>query len=227
MEIGVENVNIWEEGESNELLIIQEEKVKSGSFNKIIERLTSPVFKELKLMHTFSATYRSFTNPSLLFSKLKERWDVPEREEKNKLTIQLRVLNFLKHWCETQFDDLADDSQLLSDLLDFFSQQKNVKAYSSIVSSIINTLESKKINPLQQDLLKQQFVEKIELEPKIPLSPSRILFVFNEEEIAKQLTFIDFSIYTLIQVFFFFLFFFMILNYFFFIIIFLFFFFYF
>lgn len=35
---------------------------------------------------------------------------------------------------------------------------------------------------------------------QIQLSPSRLLFVFDEEEIAKQLTLIDFSIYSAIQV---------------------------
>ena len=38
------------------------------------------------------------------------------------------------------------------------------------------------------------------MEEKIPLLPSKLLFVINEEEIARQLTLVDFRIYQAIQV---------------------------
>ena len=46
----------------------------------------------------------------------------------------------------------------------------------------------------------------LSIESKIPLSPSTMLFVFDEEELAKQLTLVDFRIYQAIRVLFFFLF---------------------
>lgn len=40
------------------------------------------------------------------------------------------------------------------------------------------------------------------LEDKISLSPANLIFIFSEEDIAKQLTLIDFSIYKAIKVYF-------------------------
>ena len=39
----------------------------------------------------------------------------------------------------------------------------------------------------------------ITFEPKVPLRPANMLFVFDEEEIARQLTLVDYSIYSSIH----------------------------
>lgn len=43
----------------------------------------------------------------------------------------------------------------------------------------------------------------IQIEAKVPISPGNLLFIFPEEEIARQLTLVDFRIYKGIQVSFF------------------------
>ena len=43
-------------------------------------------------------------------------------------------------------------------------------------------------------------IVNLTIEEKIPLSPANLLFIFPEEEIARQLTLVDFNIYRAIQV---------------------------
>jgi hypothetical protein len=43
-------------------------------------------------------------------------------------------------------------------------------------------------------------VMNLQIEAKVPISPGNLLFIFPEDEIARQLTLVDFRIYKAIQV---------------------------
>jgi hypothetical protein len=101
----------------------------------------------------------------------------------------------LRQWVESSsFCDF--DKHLLETLVAFVdSKLANHKSYKTFASSILNTIQTKQADS------GLRVVTDVRNDSKgIQLTPSRLLFVFDEKEIAKQLTLIDFSIYSAIQV---------------------------
>eukprot|EP00026_Physarum_polycephalum_P009956 Phypoly_transcript_10097.p1 GENE.Phypoly_transcript_10097~~Phypoly_transcript_10097.p1 ORF type:complete len:431 (-),score=72.76 Phypoly_transcript_10097:49-1284(-) len=190
-------VDIWSEPPDEEgvnVMFHESGKIRAGTLNKLVERLTSPTHADLKFMKTFITTYRSFCDPEILLHKIMQRFEVPEAESANELPIQLRVCNVLRQWVEYQFFDF--DKQLLETLVTFIDTKLiNHKSYKAFATSILNTIQAK-----QTDSGMRVISNDLRNDSKgIQLTPSRLLFVFDEEEIAKQLTLIDFSIYSAIQ----------------------------
>jgi hypothetical protein len=86
----------------------------------------------------------------------------------------------------------------------FFDQQKdedddhqNRKTESSHVLFVF--LLGKQQKKEEEQNAKNEMIN-LTVEGTIPLPPANILFVFDEEEIARQLTLVDFSVYSSIQV---------------------------
>lgn len=60
-------------------------------------------------MKAFLATYQSFTTPLDLFTKLIERYEVPDHvSESTANKVRLRVVIVLKYWIQTQFYDINE-----------------------------------------------------------------------------------------------------------------------
>lgn len=56
----------------------EEEVIKAGSFNKLVERLTFDSKTDMQFVKTFLMTYQSFATPEKLLAKLIQRFDVPK-----------------------------------------------------------------------------------------------------------------------------------------------------
>lgn len=123
-----EDINIWEEKTNDGTLIwVAEEnekattkQVKTGSLNKLVQSLTSDKNLNQTFLKSFIATYRSFTTPWALLSKLIERYNVPPNtisDSKRAQQIQLRVAIVVKYWVDTQFYDFDED--LINSLQNF------------------------------------------------------------------------------------------------------------
>jgi hypothetical protein len=171
-------------------------------------------------MKTFITTYRSFTSPEELLNKLIQRYHVPEEHADKRLPIQLRICNVLKHWIETQYGDFSED--LIVKLQDFLYELQENASTGKHAKQTLAYLQKVKVefvitcqnystnliclyflyNLQKQDenqTAKNEIVN-LTIEAKIPLSPANLLFIFDEEELARQLTLVDFNIYENIQV---------------------------
>ena len=155
-----EDMNIWNEKNNKLKLVVKEanEKqagkscIRAASLNKLVQALTSDKNLDNTFLKTFITTYRSFTTPWQLLSKLLERYDVPSSvEEKRSFAIKLRVAVVVKYWVDNQFYDFDDDliqklfqfcetlqndgqtvAKLLHDLLISKSQERKMKQDSMI-----------------------------------------------------------------------------------------------
>ena len=145
-------------------------------------------------MKTFITTYRSFTTPEKLLSKTVQLYHVPEDiEEKKKLSIQLRCSNLLKQWVDTSFADFDEDILLkLNEFLEELSKNPNYSKFSTKIQKTIREKCAEKLNGANE-------IVNLSIEEKVPLTPANLLFIISEEEIARQITLVDFSIYRAIQ----------------------------
>eukprot|EP01132_Coremiostelium_polycephalum_P009381 gene9381-11523_t len=94
--------------------------IEAGTLNKLIIRLTSENTHDLMFMKTLLMTYTSYTNSTTLLKKLFERFQVPPGiDEKERLSIQLRVCNVIKYWVEHHYEDFGYEStKLMVDFVD-------------------------------------------------------------------------------------------------------------
>jgi len=209
------DVSIWDDPMDNSKDIIflnpdspnDKATIKAASINQLVLHLTPEKEQncDLQFMKTFLYTYHSFMKPEALLKKLIQRYNVPPPkeipEEKYRTEIQLpiriRVCNVIKFWinkCGWDFNE-----KLLSILKAFIdgplSRDGNLSSVKQLRNSI-NRLHKKKT--FHDD--ERTYVFGINPpEPKVPrniFSPSLSLKDIDELEIARQLTLIEFSIFT-------------------------------
>ncbi|KAF2074781.1 hypothetical protein CYY_003927 [Polysphondylium violaceum] len=201
-----DGVNIWEEPSENIFVDnirneeddIDEEVVKSGSLNKLVEHLTHDSKVDLQFLKTFLMTYQSFCTPEILMSKLIQRYNVPSSvSESSTRTIQIRVINVLKKWVDEYSSDF---NEKLSLQLRGFIDQLSTK-YPGPASGILKSLNKifEESNSINEN--KQIFNERTP-EPNVPknIFSNRLeIYDIDEEEIARQLTLIEFNLYKKIK----------------------------
>lgn len=182
-------------------------RVKAATLAKLVSKLTSPRGVEMAYCHDFLLTYRSFTTPTELLDKLILRYrnaNAPS-EAQNKLVIWLRVFNVIKLWIERYWEDFQTDCPLLSDRTSAFLDEvistadaNNRKVASSVKEMLERKLAMPKESPAR-DL--RSTTRDVAKDPKeLPGAVALSLFEQSStEEIAKQLTSIDWSIWKCVQ----------------------------
>jgi len=196
----VKNVNIWEESE--DCIVWNKEgspgderqEIQAASLNKLVEMLTSASKHDYEYTKTFLLTYRSFTNPEMLFTKLKERYRVPEgHDAKQKEVVQMRVLIIMKHWVDG-FND-SSEMLILRPMVEFMETE--VKADKSQVLEKVVTQLLKAINS-KKSTVKPPF--NFPEDPPAPRLKARKqhghpLLDLDEVEVARQLSLLDFAVF--------------------------------
>eukprot|EP01113_Clastostelium_recurvatum_P051273 TRINITY_DN991_c0_g1_i9.p1 TRINITY_DN991_c0_g1~~TRINITY_DN991_c0_g1_i9.p1 ORF type:complete len:1470 (+),score=411.21 TRINITY_DN991_c0_g1_i9:4947-9356(+) len=190
------DVNIWmDEGPGAELAASDSAHLRGGTINAIVKRLTSDTLYDSKFVATCIATYRTFTTPWRLWTKLLERYNMPESlPEKTKQAVQARVCVVLKYWIENQFADF--DSALVEVLTKFIRNRLPNDKLDTIANVLEKLIETKKE---EATIRTRAFI----VDPFAPLqitqdrmSPYRLFMELNESEIARQLTLIEFDLFS-------------------------------
>eukprot|EP01156_Anaeramoeba_ignava_P021511 Anaeramoba_ignava/c19193_g1_i2.p1 GENE.c19193_g1_i2~~c19193_g1_i2.p1 ORF type:complete len:535 (-),score=203.66 c19193_g1_i2:48-1652(-) len=210
-EFTYEDVSIWEEppnSENNTLFIKDETKhipiIRAGTLNKLVEELTTESTPNTPFINSFLFTYSSFISPYKLFLKLIQRFHVPKTPDllledygKKKQKIQLQTINIIKTWLELKFEDfnelmIYELTQFIDNVLANLGYKTQEKELRNLISKKQNQKEESKIEHFNEN----------PPEPKVPktiFSPKLSIFDIDEEEIARQLTIIDFEIFQKIQ----------------------------
>lgn len=101
----------------------------------------------MSLVQMFLVTYQSFASPELLFSKLLERFNVPDRiQSSDAVVIRMKVGNVLRKWIENCFDDFSPE--LVSRLNLFikeiqYDENKTIASLSKSICNAIGKAENK------------------------------------------------------------------------------------
>ncbi|KAJ6242312.1 ras guanine nucleotide exchange factor i-related [Anaeramoeba flamelloides] len=210
----LEDINIWDEPEENEnnILYRQSEdqtnkKLHAANLNQLILQITHPEINDLRIMNIFLMTYQSFTSPGKLLLKLFQRYQRPENLKvkiKNKTekeintefrTIKLRTVHLLKRWIDHHFSDFNEG--LLEEVNIFIKNNLNKSTDIKLMEIL-----KKSIKNLRKGDNKEKSNNQTPPEPKVPKNifrKSLTLFDIDEEEIARQISLIDFEIFSKIR----------------------------
>ncbi|KYR00579.1 Ras guanine nucleotide exchange factor [Tieghemostelium lacteum] len=191
---------------------LQEESkiIKAASLNKLVIILTPEKNHDMEFTKTFLLTYQSFTTPEKLLQKLVQRYHVPieklsksglaEHMIKNQVSvIQLRVVNTLKTWIKDYFSDFND--KLIQSVKSFCETLRHDNN-TPLANRISETLNNKIKGTGEDEGEKKTQFKEAPPEPKVPKniwSQTLDIFDIDEEEIARQLTLIDFEIFSSIK----------------------------
>eukprot|EP01125_Pyxidicula_operculata_P018240 TRINITY_DN6479_c0_g1_i1.p1 TRINITY_DN6479_c0_g1~~TRINITY_DN6479_c0_g1_i1.p1 ORF type:complete len:1105 (+),score=214.78 TRINITY_DN6479_c0_g1_i1:1899-5213(+) len=171
--------------------------LKAATLPKLISALTASKTPDPALISDFLLTYRSYLSEFDFMDALIARYKFATKEQDEK-SIRLRVFNVIKHWLEKYWEDFKLGGQELSDKLSQFledvlssNDEKNKKVALSVKDRLTKQLagESKKISKVDAEALR----------PLLPREPTENILDYPPEEIARQLTLIDWNMWSAIQ----------------------------
>ena len=171
-------------------------KPSQGSLYELVYHLTSDINFEREYQLTFISTYRSFTDPHTLFDMLMDRFVVPDGlfSPQRTKTLQLRVAVVVSNWVSTNFQDF---DHILLDRLHEFSQKLLALGYKTAAEGLIGCLKKMHRNASLATIASPPLHFET---PADCISPTAILLASSELEIARQLTLIDYTIFSSIEV---------------------------
>eukprot|EP01135_Chromosphaera_perkinsii_P009933 Nk52_evm26s1967 gene=Nk52_evmTU26s1967 len=183
----------------------KEGTVRGGTVESLIEKLThhstlDPIFTEILVL-----TYSSFMNSEDLLTLLIERYQktslmkaivepslASEYNTKVCLPVQLRTFNVLKVWLNESFEDFSENESLCTIFLAFVRNR---------MSSDMKSASEKLLKLFEQNRLygpKRFALKPAEQPPKSHLPPELgnfDLLDINHEELARQLTLIEYNLF--------------------------------
>ncbi|KAJ3123880.1 hypothetical protein HK098_001580 [Nowakowskiella sp. JEL0407] len=219
---GVDNVPVANEGGDkahfmgydyapSDLVFGAEGKVKGGTLEALVERLTAHDTSDLNYMSAFLLTFRSFTTSSQLFELLQKRYTLQPPEgltqeqldtwRRDKLdTIRTRVYNVLKNWIEKYWLNDDDDNNTLIRIREM--AETLIKSHRDAEGLRIVALCNQRAQAIDGGLIKPLKPNNIAQTPLpiLPKSLKRIKFLdLDPLEVARQLTIMVSKIYEKIQ----------------------------
>ncbi|KAJ3125906.1 hypothetical protein HK098_008099 [Nowakowskiella sp. JEL0407] len=218
---GVDNVPVAENSEKpsflgydydpSDLVFGAEGKVKGGTLEALVERLTAHDTSDLNYMSAFLLTFRSFCSSSQLFELLLKRYTLqppagltPEQLDiwrRDKLdTIRTRVYNVLKNWIEKYWLNDEDDNTTLIRIREM--AETLIKSHRDAEGLRIVALCNQRAQAGEGGLIKPLKPNNISQTPTpiVPRSLKRIKFLeLDPLEVARQLTIMVSRIYERIQ----------------------------
>lgn len=205
------DINIWEDPYEDQLILEPDTgQISGGSLNRLVELLTPIEEVDLVFVRAFLVTYQLFTTSTTFLAKLSQRYNAPrdpsvadDEWRKRVLPIQIRVVNVIKMWIEefhSDFDDLT-----ISSIRDFLNFQ--VREYHPTLASATLFLldkfcarDSDGIDVAGVGSGPSRVVQfSFSVDPPRPIVPKNIFSPHlrwdevDEEEIARQLTLIEFE----------------------------------
>ena len=166
-----------------------------------MERLTPPndTDKEgtANFLKSFMMTYQSFTTSEKLLTKLMQRFNVPKSKNmtdaehaSKKLAIQPKVCAVFEAWISGYFSQL--NPKFVQRLAEFIENQVSKEPNLKVTAKVLlDLIEKKKLG-------EDKTTTKEPSDPKVPdniFSQNLFILDIGEEEIARQLTLIEFDVF--------------------------------
>ncbi|XP_049850368.1 ras guanine nucleotide exchange factor A-like [Schistocerca gregaria] len=207
LDIASDDVNIWEEPMDGNLILDQNTgQIVAGTLNKLIQLLTPRLDVDFYYTDAFLTTYQLFCTSNMLFRKLVQRYNVPymagipqHRYKSFCMPFQVRVINILKKWIEEFYTDF--DHNLLNDFHEFCITciKPSYPKYAYLLLKLIEERSSKVSSRSFSTVFTYSEEPPRPILPKNIFWPNLTIDDIDEEEIARQLTLIEFEGFYKIQ----------------------------
>ncbi|GAD95390.1 cell division control protein Cdc25 [Paecilomyces variotii No. 5] len=183
--------------------------VKAGKLSGLVEYLTRHDRLDASFNHTFLLTYRSFTSSAELFEILAQRFNIKPpaaltnaelqvwTQQKQKV-IQIRIINILKRWLEQFWVEPDDDkTKGLLDKMRIFAEESVPTVQTPASQGLLAVIEQRH---RKESMTTSPRVSMHNVNTPAPLLPKKMkkvkLLDINPIEIARQLTLIEFQLYS-------------------------------
>ncbi|ORY95571.1 ras guanine nucleotide exchange factor domain-containing protein [Syncephalastrum racemosum] len=185
-------------------------QVRGGTLSALVERLTMHDQSDTNFTTTFMLTFRSFCSPIKLLKLLEDRFslsppkDLTEEEleawtEKKQIPVRLRVFNIFKLWLE-QYFSTEDDMFILDRLLDFNSVMIRSNLSTACGDQLERLVKRRREAEGPMQLKRRIASARVASEAILPSNTKKFrLLDIHPLELARQLTLMDFSLYSMIQ----------------------------
>jgi len=204
------DVNIWDEPQKEGVNVVfvegevvskgGERPIRLGTLNQLVTRLTNENKPDLTFVKTFITTYQSITTPEVVLNKIIQRYQVPVTEDSQEwrnqklLPIQWRVYNVLRIWLDLRWQDF--DEALLGKLVLFMNECLRKDGHAKLADQLAGIIAKKQ----QSESKKRLSIPSRELSTSAFWKRFQEFFVsLDEEELARQLTLLEFDTYRSIQ----------------------------
>eukprot|EP01125_Pyxidicula_operculata_P009084 TRINITY_DN3004_c0_g1_i2.p1 TRINITY_DN3004_c0_g1~~TRINITY_DN3004_c0_g1_i2.p1 ORF type:complete len:700 (+),score=202.82 TRINITY_DN3004_c0_g1_i2:824-2923(+) len=216
------DVNIWSVSDESNMIIRMDEETKisvveAATLNELVKYLTSK--PDMTFLKTFLTTYKSFSTPFILLKKLLQRYDTPDIPEPNSTTnngssdnpnsnivyvdqataksVQVRVVNAIIHWLEMSPQDWNKELVDNLDILLTKMRENESPLITKIEKALFDAMEG----------IEKRVEAKIISSPPPPIFPKEmmqlegidLLLAVDKEEIARQITLLDWEIFNKIR----------------------------
>ncbi|KAG2173976.1 hypothetical protein INT44_000090, partial [Umbelopsis vinacea] len=204
--------NVWYLGygyRPNDIMFSMEGSVRGGTLEALIERLTLHDYLDMNFIATFLLTYRSFCTTEELISHLQRRYTLAPPEEltmeeleiwveKKLKLVRLRVFNVLKTWIENYY--YQEDYGVLENLRQFTVTV--IRDTLTFPAEQLERLINMRLEKDKQSEMKKMISNNNSIAP-MPILPRNLkrirLLDLDSVELARQLTIIDFKLYSAIR----------------------------
>lgn len=190
-----------------EFVILDDNKVKHGTLDKIVEYLTHHAIIDSEGLPSFLHTFRIYTTPSAVLDEFIRRFNIPPPKDKSPQSmetyktemvnnIQLRVFFALKTWIEKSYYDFSYDYCLKEKILDFIQgdMTNHTPKYAKVLIEAINKQGSNIIPSVSDEKPPPIIFSNY----GINISTASILD-FDSEELSRQLCIYVQSLFLSIQ----------------------------
>lgn len=195
-----EDMYIWHEpkGGDNELYQAKADGTQtmlSGTFNKIIEYLTSADIFDIQIRDVLLNTYISFTSVEALWEKLAQRFTTPPALDDTMSTlIKQRVMLFIKNWIK--FEDESKRWLEFENKCEAFLSAKTSDEYKEIHQIYLKCLKEKTRLVTYQHTTP---APKSKLPKLISPNQKLIWWDIDETEAARQISLLIFGKYAQVE----------------------------
>ncbi|CDH54193.1 cell division control protein [Lichtheimia corymbifera JMRC:FSU:9682] len=184
--------------------------IKGGTLSALVERLTLHDTLDTSFIANFLLTYRSFCTTEEFVNLLEKRYTLvaPEgltpqeleiwTKHKQKL-IRLRVFNVMKNWLESYY---IDEDEFILDQLEFFTTTviRDASSFSADqLMGLINKRRELDADDQLKKLVPNNMAGPPPIVPKNVTSTSISLLDTDPLELARQLSLLDFKLYSSIR----------------------------
>jgi len=186
-------------------------QIKGATFVKLVERATYEKYADTNFQSDFLYTYRSFTTPKEMLHLLIKRYNMPvpkglsygelqEWKQNKQRPIRLRVINVLRHWLEKYWKDFTQDAEMGTKLHEFIVGDLMNTGNQQPADQLLRLYTKKREDPEQdRQIIFTEPPPKPFLPPTKKSSVALGLMDFHPEEIARQLTLIEYNLYKSIK----------------------------